>query len=158
MIIKEDKILWITPLTSNISLCRRWKQIFWTCELPVKFYFSILMSLWIKFQRSRKICVVFWLCINECLNTHGELSHFGIVSLRHCTEYTDCCDCNYSLRSSINCHYGLCRAAYTFQVRWAGLRVCRTCCLEPPSRSHSSLVYTCNLQKTFENVFILWSF
>ena len=29
------------------------------------------------------------------------------------------CDCNYSLRSLIICHYGLCRAAYTFQVRWA---------------------------------------
>jgi len=76
-------------------------------------------------------------------------------SLRYCT---DCCDSNYSLRSSIICHYGLCRAAYTFQVRRAGLRVCRTCCLEPPSRSHSSPVHTCNLQKTFENVFIRWSF
>ena len=30
------------------------------------------------------------------------------------------------------------------------LRVCRTCCLEPPSRSHSSPVYTC---KTFEKRF-----
>jgi len=60
--------------------------------------------------------------------------------------------------SSIICHYRLCHAVYTFQVQRAGLRVCKSCCLEPPSRSHSSPVYTCNLQKTFENVFIRWSF
>ena len=51
-----------------------------------------------------------------------------IVSLRHCT---GCCDSNYSLRSSIICHYvpyHTChsRAAYTFEVRRAGLRVCRS--------------------------------
>ena len=76
----------------------------------------------------------------------------SIISLRRCA---DCCDSN-SLRSSIICHYGLCRAAYTFQVQRAGLRVCRTRCLEPPSRSHSLPVHACNLQKTsflFADVF-----
>ena len=52
------------------------------------------------------------------------------------------------LRSSATTDY-ICRAAYTFQVRRSALRVCRSRCLEPLSRSHSSPVYTCNLQKTF---------
>jgi len=63
-------------------------------------------------------------------------------TLRHCT---DCCDSSYSLRSPIICHYGLCHAAYTVQVRRAGLRVCKFRCLEPPSRAHSSPIHTCNL-------------
>ena len=87
---------------------------------------------------------------HECsLNSAHWCTPFTTIDLhrisqtvRHCT---DCCDCNYSLRSSIICHYGLCRAAYTFQVRWAGLRVCRTCCLEPPSRSHSQITFVASL-------------
>jgi len=35
-------------------------------------------------------------------------------------------------------------ATTRFQVWQAGLRICRSCCLEPPSRAHSSPVHTCN--------------
>jgi len=50
------------------------------------------------------------------------------LSLRRCTD-SDCGDSNYSLWSSIIRHYRLCRTADTFQVRRAGLRVCRSRCL-----------------------------
>jgi len=49
------------------------------------------------------------------------------------------------LRSSATIRHGLYRAAYIFKVRRAGLRVCRSRCLEPPSGAHSSPVHTCNL-------------
>jgi len=42
-------------------------------------------------------------------------------------------------------HLPLCHGADTFQVPWSGLRICRSGCLESPSRAHSSPVHTCNL-------------
>ena len=52
--------------------------------------------------------------------------------------------CNLITRCDLH-HYGLCRAVDTFQNGRAGLPVCRSRCLEPPSRAHSSPVHTRNL-------------
>jgi len=60
------------------------------------------------------------------------------------------------LRSSATTDYVMPRTLSKFGVR--AFAYAKTCCLEPPYRSNSSPVYTFNLQKTFENVFIRWSF